>query len=319
MKGISAFTINSQCHPDPRPNQPLRLDIKPPSQPVHPHPAASPPQQAAGHASAPQPSTPWSSTASPRKARHGTHFPFHFLPDPQLRHRRLNDHRTQESFFRTISDAYIALLSQGNKADTLTPALVKVLAATRVLREALLATRRVDAFAQRALLFSARCALLPGQWEGYVPSVSGLMRVHARGTRLSPPELREVVGWQVLDAACRTGEVRRALELRAVWRGRGVKLDEKIEGVLRAVCRDDWLGFWRLETMVDGYVRALMGLAAKRMRVHVLKVVGRAYLRIDVETLEAWTGAKWEELVKEGVGWERDGDSAVVRKAKTKT
>ncbi|KAF2153713.1 hypothetical protein K461DRAFT_319954 [Myriangium duriaei CBS 260.36] len=200
-----------------------------------------------------------------------------------------------------------------------TPAdLPLLLSAMRKLRESLTSTGRTDTFAQRAYLFILRATLLMRNWEAYLPALNALLgRIHGI-TPLPASELRDVVGYRVLDLACRTGDLRGAIEERARWRGKGVKLGGEVEGVLQAVLRDDWLGWRREEGRVDGYVRALMEGAQRRMRVHVLKVLGRAYLRIEVGVLEEWAGEAWEGLVKEGVGWEREGSMVVVRKVKGK-
>ncbi|KAF4550940.1 Hypothetical protein D9617_15g042940 [Elsinoe fawcettii] len=200
---------------------------------------------------------------------------------------------------------------------TQNPDLPLLLSAMRKLRESLTATSRADHFAQRAYMFILRATLLMGQWESYVPCLLHLLYWIHPVTPLGASELREVVGWSILDLACRQGRIREAQETRARWRGIG--RDRDVDAVLRALVRDDWLLWRRCKGRVDGYVRALMEGGEEGVRVNVLKVVGRAYLRIERRTLEAWTGKEWEELVKEGVGWEVDGEWVVVRRIKGKT
>ncbi|GAM88021.1 hypothetical protein ANO11243_060500 [Dothideomycetidae sp. 11243] len=252
---------------------------------------------------------------------------------------RLNDSKAQESYFRLVVDRYMAFCSASGSGDSLTQAfsevhisipppstpsssvaeLSRLLSAMRKLRESLTATHRVDAFAQRALLFVLRAALLTSEWETYVPVLGRLLRWHmpARAAKAPLPnsEASEVLGLAVLDAACRRGSFGDAWALRRTWRARGVRTQAFVDEALRAVVRDDWIAFRRLMGSVDGYARAVLGFAEQAMRMHVLKVIGRGYHRIDLAVLEEWTGMEWDKLVKEcGVGWERDGATVMVRR-----
>ncbi|KAF2226317.1 hypothetical protein BDZ85DRAFT_271708 [Elsinoe ampelina] len=208
-----------------------------------------------------------------------------------------------------------------------------LLSSMRKLRESLTATARTDPFAQRVYIFILRATLLMQQWESYLPCLTHLLhRIHPV-TPLGASELREVVSWWILDLACRQGKLREAQELREEWmglakgkgRGKGVQRDRDVDAILRALVRDDWITWRRVKGRVDGYVRALMEMGEEAVRVNVLKVVGRAYLRIEREVLERWTGKEWEGLVGEGVGWELegegqgDGEWVVVRRIKGKS
>ncbi|TKX26367.1 hypothetical protein C1H76_1329 [Elsinoe australis] len=213
-----------------------------------------------------------------------------------------------------------------------------LLSAMRKLRESLTATGRSDTFAQRAYVFVLRSTLLMRQWEAYVPCLLHLLhRIHLV-TPLGLSELREVVGWWVLDLACRQGKIREAMEVRGKWMGlRGQKAegkgmigqgktgrDRNVDAALSALVRDDWIAWRRVMGRVDGYGRAVMGWAEEGVRVNLLKVVGRAYLRIEREVLEEWAGRDWEGLVREGVGWELEENGeggtewVVVRRIKGK-
>ena len=70
--------------------------------------------------------------------------------------------------------------------------------------------------------------------------------------------------------------------------------------------------------VVDGYQRRMLGWAEEGIRKHALKCVGRSYLRVDKGYVEKCAGRGWEDLVKDGVGWERDGEWVVVRKVRGK-
>lgn len=94
--------------------------------------------------------------------------------------------------------------------------------------------------------------------------------------------------------------------------------DWKVDRVLEALVRDDWCAFWKVRRIVDGGYRVLMGWAEERMREHVLKVLGRAYLSADRAFVERAADREWSRLVAEdGVGWVLEGSGVVtIRKMK---
>lgn len=193
--------------------------------------------------------------------------------------------------------------------------LPNILMAMRRLREGILGSRRHDAFAQRAYMFIAQAGILTRQWESYQPTLLHLVHgIHAQ-TPLSPLELRDFVGYMVLDLACRQGDLGGAFALRERFAHR----DRRVEAVLRALVHDDWPRFWRVRRAVDGYQRALMGFAEERVRLHALKCLGRSYLSADRGFVERAADAGWEELVGSGVGWQLlESGSVVIRKPKPK-
>lgn len=83
---------------------------------------------------------------------------------------------------------------------------------------------------------------------------------------------------------------------------------------MRALVADDWVVFWRMRRSVDGYQRAVMEWAEKRVRVHALKCVGRAYMKADKGYVERCAERGWEELVGDGVGWSEEGGVVMIRK-----
>lgn len=95
--------------------------------------------------------------------------------------------------------------------------------------------------------------------------------------------------------------------------------DAKIDAVLRALVRDDFVLFWRVRGSVDGYKAKLMEWAEDGVRRRTLKCLGRAYLGIELKNLEALVCERWDVLVGEyGVGWLLEGSKVVIRKPKTK-
>jgi hypothetical protein len=192
-----------------------------------------------------------------------------------------------------------------------------LLSAMRKLREAMVATHRRDYFAQRAYIFIVQAAILVRRYESYHPALLYLLTaIHPR-TPLPEPELHELLGYRILDLACRLRDLAGAYAVKAAHG----YADRRVEGVLRALAADDWVRFWRLKRAVDGRQARLMELAEEDVRVHVLKCLGRSYMHADREYVERSTGASWDELVKKyGCGWEwkEDTDMIIIRKPKAK-
>lgn len=257
---------------------------------------------------------------------------------------RLLDLNAQETYFSTIVTRYMQFCAATDSNASLdaafqalalneasgpasstpnTPAptsgsgkeLSTLIMAMRKLREALVATARTDAFAQRALIFITRATLLTAAHEAYYPSLARLLtHIHPR-CPLTASERREFVGYFVLDLACRQGALGEAVAARKHW---GLK-DERVDGVLMALIRDDWVRFWRVVGQMDGYQRVLVKFAEDGMRRHALKCLGRTYHSVEKEFVE-WSAARsWAELKRlDAVGWELEGSRVVIRKIKKK-
>ncbi|KAH7349049.1 hypothetical protein BKA66DRAFT_431898 [Pyrenochaeta sp. MPI-SDFR-AT-0127] len=192
--------------------------------------------------------------------------------------------------------------------------LATVLAALRKLREAITASNRSDNFAQRAYFFAIHVSILCRDWSSYLPSLHSLLQhIHPRNA-LAPHDLKEYVGLLILDQACRQADVAGARATKVLY---GYK-DWRVEGVLRALVMDDYVGFWRCKRAVDGYQRSVMEFAEGGVRVHALKCLGRSYMSADRRFVERCTDRKWEELAKDGVGWElsADGERVLIKKPK---
>ncbi|KAF1987283.1 hypothetical protein K402DRAFT_330752 [Aulographum hederae CBS 113979] len=243
---------------------------------------------------------------------------------------RLNDAKVQENFYNKIVERYMKFCAASGGGEELDkqfsslslsgpqkPSILsskwaqntpphphietaKILHATRTLRESLTATRRADHFAQRAYIFLIHTALLFKSWENYLPALTHLLHVLHPLYPLPAPELREFVGYKVLDLACRVGDLGQAF---AVRRKFGPNLG-RVDAVLSALLHDNYALFFRLRRAVDGYQRALLSFAEDGIRLHALKCLGRGYMSAEKGFVERCTGRSWEELVKEGVGWE---------------
>jgi hypothetical protein len=109
--------------------------------------------------------------------------------------------------------------------------------AMRRLREGILGSRRRDAFAQRAYMFIAQASILTRSWESYQPTLLHLVHsIHAQ-TPLSPLELRDYVGYMILDLACRQNELVQAFALKV----RFAHADRRVAAVLADSARCRWV------------------------------------------------------------------------------
>lgn len=193
--------------------------------------------------------------------------------------------------------------------------LATVLSALRKLREGVTASGRADAFAHRAYFFTIHVGILCGDWASYVPALHTLLySLHLRNP-LTPSQLSEYVGYQILDLACRQGDLSGARETKVRFEYK----DRRVEGILASLVSDNWVQFWRCRRGVDGYQRALCGFAEQGVRVNALKVIGKSYLVCDRRWIEDAAGREWDELVKDGIGWElEEGGKVIVRRVKAK-
>jgi hypothetical protein len=219
------------------------------------------------------------------------------------------------SLSSAASESTITAAEPPTTAPSSSKDLADILFALRKLREAIVASKRADAFAIQAYLFAIRLAVLTRQPDSYHPALQHLLRfIHPRHP-LTSTEEREVVSYLVLDAACRRGALAEAYAVRKQY---GLR-DDKVNAVLRALVMDDWALFWRVKRTVDGHLSALMDMAVPQVRRHLLKAFGRAYLAVGVDFLEQSTGRQWDALVKEdGVGWKLDDGKVVIRKIQAK-
>jgi hypothetical protein len=199
--------------------------------------------------------------------------------------------------------------------DGSSPELQVIHAAMRKLREAIVASRRLDSFAQRAYVFIIRAAILARSWEAYQPAILYLLEQIHRQCPLPASELNEFAAYHVLDLACRQSDFNSAFMIRLAYH---VK-EWRVNMVLRSLISDDWVMFWRMRNRVDGYQRCLMSWAEDKMRLHVLKCLGRTYFTAKKAFVEKATEKSWEELIKNGIGWElKDANTVIIRKPKSK-
>lgn len=194
-----------------------------------------------------------------------------------------------------------------------TKPLLEVLAALRKLREGIVASKRVDDFAVQAYLFCIRLSILAKQPESYHPALLHILRTMHRQQPLTSVELQEVVGYLVLDTACRRRQLAEAFALRRLY---GLR-DGKVTLALAALVHDNYVQYGRLKRAVDGHQAKLMEWAEPELRLHALKCVGKTYLTVERDFLERTTDSRWDELQKkDGVGWELKENRIIIRRVK---
>ncbi|KAB5554953.1 hypothetical protein GE09DRAFT_1239396 [Coniochaeta sp. 2T2.1] len=218
---------------------------------------------------------------------------------------------------RNASTSASTSISSNPQSQPTSSSLSHILAALRKLREGIVASSRTDPFAAQVYLFAIRLGILCAHPETYHPALLHLLRtIHPHSSSNGQPpltsvELHEATSYLVLDAACRRGDLAEAYRLRNAYRLK----DGKVDAVLAALVRDDWVAFWRVKKGVDGHRARLLEFAEDGVRRHLLKAFGRAYLAVPVGWLEGSMGMGWEEMRgRYKVGWELEGGRVVVRK-----
>ncbi|KZZ96148.1 hypothetical protein AAL_04444 [Moelleriella libera RCEF 2490] len=193
--------------------------------------------------------------------------------------------------------------------------LSNILSALRKLREGIVASKRVDDFAVQAYLFCTRVSILAKQPESYHPAILHLLRVLHVKHPLTSSELEEIAGYLVLDTACRRKQMADAITLSRQY---GVQ-NADVQITLFAVIHDNYVLFRKAMSRTDTYKAQLMAWADNDMRIHALKCLGRTYHSVTLRFLESMTASKWADLIsRDGVGWEREDERVVIRKAKSR-
>jgi len=196
-----------------------------------------------------------------------------------------------------------------------TRALSDILMALRKLREGIVASKRVDDFANQAYLFCVRLSILVRHPESYHPTILRLLQWLHPQNALESMTKEEIVGYLVLDTACRRKELTEAFILAKKYQLRS----GKVYAVLHALVHDNWVRFRKLKGEVDGHKARIMEFAEDDMRITTLKAFARTYMSVRVDFLEAMTGKTWPEIQKDDeCGWQREGDLIIIRKVKGK-
>ncbi|KAH8676230.1 hypothetical protein BX600DRAFT_454579 [Xylariales sp. PMI_506] len=196
-----------------------------------------------------------------------------------------------------------------------TKGLSDVLAALRKLREGIVAAKRADNFAVQVYLFCIRLSVLVKNPESYHPAILHLLKKLHPASPMTSVEASEVVGYLILDTACRRNDLAEAYALRHRYRLK----DQKVDNVLSALAHDNYVLLRKLRMTVDGHKAKLLEYAEEDMRRHTLKCFGRSYLSVELEFLERCADRRWMDLISnENVGWELDGSKVVIRRVRGK-
>ena len=190
-----------------------------------------------------------------------------------------------------------------------------VLMAMRKIREAIVASSRIDSFASQAYRFIIRATIPLKHMESYHPALLHLLHKIQPLMPLANSEYHEFLGYHILDLACRQDNLAAAYQAKCQYKYR----DAKIETVLKALAHGNWYTFWALRTVVSRREASLMEWAENRMRTHALKCLGKAYLTLDRAYLQQSVQQEWEKLEeKDGLGWQVNGDVVQIRKISRK-
>lgn len=213
------------------------------------------------------------------------------------------------------SGAGTAISVPGQQPVIMERELSTIMQAMRKLREALVASARLDAFARDVYVFIIRATILVKHMESYHPALLHLLsRIHP-AIPLSASELQEFLGYYILDLACRQADMGTAFAVRF----RYAYSDERVDLVLKALAHGNWCVFWRMRDEVNEYQRRLIEWAEDQMRKHALECLGRSYLKVDKAFVEKASNRDWENLKRvDKVDWELTGEVIMIRQAQRK-
>ncbi|KAL8829304.1 MAG: hypothetical protein Q9170_006225 [Blastenia crenularia] len=193
--------------------------------------------------------------------------------------------------------------------------LAMILMAMRKLREAIVASSRTDIFAKDVYLFIIRNTIILGHPESYHPALLYSFRHVVPFISLTREEKEELLGYHILDLACRQHDLIGAFRIRNLYEYRG----GKIGMVLTALVHGNWVLFWKVKSDCNVYERRLMGWADERMVGYAVRCLGKSYLSIPRVYVEQCTGMQWEDLKKsKGMLWILDGETLVMKQVKRK-
>ena len=190
-----------------------------------------------------------------------------------------------------------------------------VLMAMRKIREAIVASKRKDAFALRAYIFIIRATILAKHMESYHPALLYLLNILHPIHPLTGAEHKEFVGYYILDLACRQNDLAAAYQVKCDHAYTGMN----IVAFLKAVVHGDWCTFWKNHKAATKHQKCLMEWAEEGMRKRALDCLGMSYLTVDKEYLERAVQRRWKDLVeKNSVAWQLEGNVIMIKRLKGK-
>ena len=190
-----------------------------------------------------------------------------------------------------------------------------ILESMRKVREGIVASHRFDDFALRVYLFVIRTTILLKHMPSYHPALLYLLHSLHPINPLAASERDEVIGYYILDLACRQNDLALAYE----GRHRYKYCNRDVGLTLRALVHGDWLMFWKLKASMDAYQQRLMDSADDRIRQIALRALEKGYLKFQVTYLECATNCYWDRLTEQDkLGWMLQGQTIVRRRTPSK-
>ncbi|CAL8578183.1 hypothetical protein XPA_003982 [Xanthoria parietina] len=193
------------------------------------------------------------------------------------------------------------------------PGMPLIIMAMRKLREAIVASSRVDDFAKTVYIFIVRTTILFGHPESYHPALLHLIRRIHFARPLSKEEETEFIGYYILDLACRQQDLADAFRVQNIYNHR----NGRIGMILTALVHGNWVLFGKAKAAGNVYEKRLIEWAGLRMTDHVVRCLGKSYLSVSKAYVEQCTGMPWERLKESRkLLWTCEGQTVVIKQTK---
>lgn len=128
----------------------------------------------------------------------------------------------------------------------------------------------------------------------------------------------EVVGYHILDLACRQHDLNEAFGLY----GRERTNDRHILKILKALATGNWVAFHRCKgEEKDMYRRKILEIGLEKIQRHAVACMAQVYFTADISFVEISLGLPWREVMGQlDVGWDFDerAGRVVIRKQRSR-
>ncbi|KAL8914890.1 MAG: hypothetical protein Q9171_000517 [Xanthocarpia ochracea] len=193
------------------------------------------------------------------------------------------------------------------------PGTSKIITAMRKLREAIVASSRLDEFAKTVYVFIIRTTIILRHPESYHPALLHLFRRIYSAKPLNKEEAIEFIGYYILDLACRQHDLVTAFHVRDKYDYRSTSIDT----VLTALVHGNWVLFQKAKGAGSDFEKCLMGWANGRMTDHAVRCLGKSYLTVTKSYVEQSTGMEWEKLKESRkMSWACEGQTIIMKQVK---
>ncbi|KAL8923869.1 MAG: hypothetical protein Q9172_002922 [Xanthocarpia lactea] len=183
----------------------------------------------------------------------------------------------------------------------------------RKLREAIVASSRLDEFAKTVYVFIIRTTIILRHPESYHPALLHLFRRIHSAKPLNKEEASEFIGYYILDLACRQHDFVTAFHVRDKYDYRSTSIDM----VLMALMHGNWVLFQKAKGAGNALEKCLMEWANGRITDHAVRCLGKSYLTVTKSYVEQSTGMEWEELKESRkMSWACDGQTIIMKQVK---